>query len=108
MEKEVSLKNIEIDKLTASYKSLAIKYEDLETQFKQLQSRNPSTFKCTLCEDNFASKNDLKTHIKDEHAGSFKCDMCRKVFDEEWKFNAHKKCHKDYPCDKCDKVFNHE
>ena len=78
MENDIFLKNLEIDKLTASYKSLETKYQELETQYKQLQSRNPTVFKCTLCEDNFTSKNDLKAHIKDKHAGSLKCDVCGK------------------------------
>ena len=78
MENNIVLKNLEIDKLTASYKSLATKYQELETQYNQLQYRKPSAFKCTLCEDKFASKNDPKVHIKDKHAGSLKCDMCGK------------------------------
>ena len=108
MENDISLKNLEIHKLTASYKSLATKYQELETQYKQLQYRNPTVFKCTLCENNFASKNDLKAHSKNKHAGSLKCDVCGKVFDEEWKCNAHIKSHNIFPCDNCEKVFNQE
>ena len=39
--------------------------------------------------------------------GVFKCDQCKKEFDQEWKKSAHEKKHKKNQCDKCDNFFEY-
>ena len=48
-----------------------------------------------------------KTHnLKKGPKLVIKCDVCKKIFDEEWKLNAPKKNHNTYKCDQCDRIFS--
>ena len=51
-------------------------------------------------------KNHKKTHNLSN--GTFECVNCGKMFNEEWKLNAHLKIHQDYSSYQCDKKFKKE
>ena len=39
---------------------------------------------------------ELRNHMRLQHsAGQIACNKCEKVFDQEWKLNAHLKKHRD-------------
>ena len=107
LEREISVQNKMIKKLNSNYDSLLEKYDELETKYIQSTSK---TYNCTFCGEKFQSGKDLGSHIRTEHGneGSYKCDVCEKVFDQEWKQKAHIKNHKKYQCDYCDKTFLYE
>ncbi|CAG9131762.1 unnamed protein product [Plutella xylostella] len=64
-------------------------------------------FKCEVCEDEFASKADLKKHMQDAHKSSgYTCELCPKVFFREpdllEHFNsAHKSDYNRHTCHIC-------
>ena len=64
--------------------------------------------KCNSCDADFLTPSELKRHVNSEHRddhGKYECEVCEKMFEEEWKFKAHTKSHKLFPCEKCDKSF---
>ena len=109
LEREISVQNKMIKKLNSNYDSLLEKYDELENKYIQSNSKT-TTFNCTLCGEKCQSGQDLGRHRRSEHRneGSYKCDVCEKVFDQEWKRKAHVKSHKKYQCDYCDKTFLYE
>ena len=42
------------------------------------------------------------------YAKGIACNKCSKMFDEEWKLNAHLKKHKGLSCTLCEKTFDFE
>ena len=75
-----------IEKLNSNYDRLLEKYDELENKYIQASSKT-ITFNCTFCGEKFQSGKDLGSHIRKEHEneGSYKCDVCEKVFNQEWK-----------------------
>ena len=84
----------EFDALKRTCEELSAKYEGLEK-------------KCKECSEEFNKKGDLKNHEKTHNLskGTFECVYCGKMFNEEWKLNAHLKIHQDYSSYQCDKKF---
>jgi hypothetical protein len=64
--------------------------------------------RCTNCDKILESGKVLKNPKKKSSTGEFKCDQCKKEFDQEWKMNAHERKHKRYQCDRCDESFEYQ
>lgn len=78
---------------------------------------NPEYFKCRVCEKNFTSLSNLRTHITLSHIPQTKysCDQCGKFINCKYRLAAHLKTHRirppkveAYPCLelKCGKSFH--
>ena len=76
--------------------------------------------RCSLCDDYFFKKSDLKRHLEDEHDSDqepeelddkpFCCPICSKCFSTKSLLSGHKKIHvpkdsQNYVCEICDKEF---
>ena len=61
------------------------------TNAKLSKEARKSTF-CTLCKKSFASKQNLKCHIKNVHdkVKDFNCDSCDKTFGRSTELKSHK------------------
>ena len=64
--------------------------------------------RCTNRDKILESGKVLKNPKKKSSTGEFKCDQCKKEFDQEWKMNAHERKHKRYQCDRCDQSFEYQ
>lgn len=70
--------------------------------------------KCTLCDENFPSGNELekhksKVHFNIEEITNFACLKCRKTFKSKYSLTVHEKRHKyegHFLCTSCGKAFN--
>ena len=69
-----------------------------------------NVLRCKKCEKEFESPNDLRMHVNEHkiEKDTFKCNLCGRSFNEEWKLNAHDKSHHQHSCDICDKKFKYE
>ena len=106
---EFSLMKEEHNNLKTKYDTLAAKYETLEKKYEECCNKKIRVFRCNMCDEEFESIGVLNTHRKNDHQTQsyemFKCDECKRCFNEEWKLSAHLKCHKKYTCNQCDKSF---
>ena len=93
--------------LKVIFDALADKHEVLERKHEQCGVGKKADFECVTCKKKFDSRIALeknnKIHKLDK--GTFKCDGCERLFNEEWKMNAHKKTHIKHVCDECDQIF---
>ena len=89
LEKEITYLQNGFHDLKIDFDTLSVKYETLEAKYNQ--SMPKLIFKCNLCDKDFETNKDIKEHRRSQHAsdGKFTCDECNKLFDEEWKLNAH-------------------
>ena len=87
LEREISVQNKIIEKLNSNYDSLSEKYDELETKYIQSTSK---TYNFTFCGEKFQSGKDLGIQRRTEHEneGYYKCDLCEKVFKQEWKHKS--------------------
>ena len=78
---------------------------------KQILDKNEK-HKCNTCDKKFISESLLKSHYKDIHKKSHKCDICGKSYEQIRNFNYHVKMnHADLPnlkCDICGKTYKEE
>jgi hypothetical protein len=62
-------------------------------------------YKCNLCDNTFAKKENLTAHIRTVHEGKrgdFKCDKCRRYFMKKESYEVHvEKCQPNYVCENC-------
>ena len=89
-----------------------IKLANLSEQHEKCNSEQTSqsnNLMCSMCDKFFGSLKDLKKHKSADHKTNevFKCEKCNRIFNEEWKMNAHVKTHKQYECDHCSKTFKY-
>ena len=82
--------------------------EDLESEVARGIDENVQ--KCPFCGKSFANQKELKDHMKIHRSetGIFKCTICQRLFNEEWKLCAHGKSHGGIQCDMCEKNFGSE
>ena len=115
--------NLEIIELNRNHEKevtdLKKKHNDLKEAFEELsrkyangvddQSVKNAEAKCHECGENFSNSRDLKNHVK-KHIPlvPIKCTKCERMFDKEWKMNAHLKTHKMHACENCDKTFKYK
>ncbi|CAH2100586.1 unnamed protein product [Euphydryas editha] len=57
----------------------------------QHMNKHYSNYTCPKCDKSFAIKRSLYAHQKIHQEGTFKCDLCEKVFSSRWKKNHHEK-----------------
>lgn len=58
---------------------------------KQHMNKHYSNYGCTKCETSFATKRSLNAHQATHQEGSFKCDLCDKIFSSRTKKQYHEK-----------------
>ncbi|CAH2100576.1 unnamed protein product [Euphydryas editha] len=58
---------------------------------KQHMNKHYSNYSCTKCDTSFATKRSLNAHQTTHQEGSFKCDLCEKVFSSRTKKQYHEK-----------------
>lgn len=66
----------------------------------------PAKYSCGKCKNYFEDMEALMGHVKDKTCTGrgFPCEVCGKVFDSNFKHNAHRYVHEDKPqvyCDQC-------
>ena len=69
---------------------------------------NPS-FKCSVCENLFSNKQELKRHVETLHCEIYDCNQCDETFSASWKLENHLQVHgsqKKHTCKECGKVFH--
>ena len=105
---EISQIKVDYANLKTEFDTLSTKYENLEKMYEEcLNIKKSLTFKCNKCDEEFESLVILNRH-KRIHTPSnvmLKCDVCEKLFNEEWKLSAHIKTHEKYECNQCEKTF---
>ena len=95
------------------------KHDILKEAFDELQPKydtdmketlvNDDLKKCKECGECVNTVKELRNHMRLQHsAGQIACNKCEKVFDQEWKLNAHLKKHREHSCPFCEKTFNFE
>ncbi|XP_044731247.1 zinc finger protein 184-like [Chrysoperla carnea] len=81
-------------------------------------------YSCDRCGKKFTRQSSLNRHNRQQHAEEksfssnikdegwsnqyFSCDICEKMFESEFNFETHKRCHTDetFSCDACEKKNN--
>lgn len=58
---------------------------------KQHMNKHYCNYSCTKCENSFATKRSLSAHQETHQDGSFKCDLCDKIFSTRTKKQYHEK-----------------
>ena len=108
---------LEIENLKENHEKelnqLKKQHKDLKTAFKQISNKNDVDFsdngnakKCSECGLTLKSEREYKMHMRIHSSErSFVCTKCERVFDENWKLNAHMKKHREHPCQFCEKSF---
>ena len=76
----------------------------LETQM------DPSNLNCKNCEKALTDLSKVKNHEVNQSSSTpeFKCDKCKREFDQDWKMQAHMKEHSKKQCERCTKTFKYE
>ena len=99
--------NTEFVDLKSKVETLINKYEDLE---KQLKKQKKFKFKCNQCKKKFENIKELQDHRKEEGSceSNFKCDECGKTFRNKKQLEVHEKKHQKFECDECDCEFSYE
>ena len=115
--------NSEIIKLRENHEKelydLKNKHDTLKGAYDELQRKydagmketivNDVLKKCSECGESLNTIKELRTHMRKQHyAKGIECNKCSKMFDEEWKLNAHLKKHKGLSCTLCEKTFDFE
>ena len=107
--KEFQAENLE---LREKLKMVEYNFENLSDEHKTLQTNfiieKEKRNMCNNCEKNLDRSNNFEKHKNRSSMGVFKCEQCKKEFDQEWKKRAHEKKHKKYQCDKCDECFEYQ
>lgn len=78
-------------------------------KIKEHIKRHQKNYKCYLCQQIFASRGRLETHMRKEHFldRKYKCSICGKELGSRGAKNNHEKLHKVfYTCKICGRVFN--
>ena len=104
--KELQKENNEIKKELSDVKN---HYSNLLEEYRTLESKTTSSFKCSRCEKSLESFQIVNKPQEDHDFTKeiFECDHCEKEFNENWKLNAHLKVCKVKRCDVCDKTFKY-
>ena len=81
------------------------KYDDLEERVLSFVTDDDHV--CSVCDKKLKNQKESQEHIKEHRRndGPFSCEVCKRVFDEEWKLRAHKKSHSGIKCDLCEEKF---
>ncbi|XP_045456730.1 zinc finger protein 287-like [Melitaea cinxia] len=58
---------------------------------KQHMNKHYCNYSCTKCDTSFATKRSLNAHQTTHQEGSFKCDLCEKIFSSRTKKQYHEK-----------------
>ena len=110
--KELQSKNATIKKTLSDIKlqfsALSTKYANLQERIYSEKVKKKQDYSCEKCVETFASILDFKNRKKnhEERNDKFKCDVCVRIFDEEWKMKAHLKIsHRKNECQKCGESF---
>ena len=89
-----------------------INVERLSDENKSLQTQliieKEKKTRCNNCDNNLERVSNLEKPKNRSSIGVFKCEYCKKDFDQEWKKSAHAKRHNKYQCDKCDSCFEYQ
>ena len=81
--------------------------ENIKSQKKTIKNLKES-FKCDECEQTFALKSHLRSHITLSHPKFIRCEICNETFSPSWMFETHLETHgkpKEYKCEECGKEF---
>ncbi|XP_064111113.1 zinc finger protein 808-like isoform X6 [Macrobrachium nipponense] len=83
----------------------------LELHINMIHSKE-QTFICPFCSKEFFAKHLMQMHVKRVHSDrsdfQYKCDLCGKVYLQEWELTLHHKTHtneRNYKCDVCGDAF---
>ena len=86
----------ELDHLRKQHEDLKRAFEKLSKKHDLVNLVNKNEKKCSECNLTFKSDREFKEHMRIHRSDrSFECTKCEKVFDEEWKWNAHFKNHRE-------------
>ena len=79
-----------LNMVTNKLEKLSEENKSLKTEL--IQERERRNNRCNNCEKSPGKDRNLKKHVNDKRStvGLSKCDQCTKMFNEEWKLNAHK------------------
>ena len=88
--KELQKENNEIKKELADVKN---HYSNLLEEFRRLEAKTVSNFKCNKCDKNLEDLEKVKNPQEDSYSARqiFNCDHCKNNFNEKWKLTAHLK-----------------
>ena len=108
----------ELEKVKAEIKELPAlkkKINELQELVEKLlgkgdiQTDEVKSIKCPKCEQTFACKKSLKSHLVDNHAFISKCKLCDKTFSKNCELEIHIKHEHEspavFPCEVCNKTF---
>ena len=78
-------------------------FTKLEHHVKHEHQPN-KTYNCTTYQKKYSSKENLWSHISDEHRKEYNCDSCEETFDSEDDFITHSDSdhNTEFNCDQCD------
>ena len=115
--------NLEIVKLRENHEKeinvMKSRHDILKEEFETLHKKYDMMMKkpfgsdavkmCNACGVSMNTAREYKDHMRCYHSKeSMKCSECERIFDEEWKLNAHLKKHKEFSCQQCEQTFKYE
>ena len=83
-----------------------IHYTSHRTHIIKCQKAPPVVHSCDKCDFKTSRLFSFRRHLE-IHSREFKCDLCKKSYEDEETLNRHKETHSlgDFKCDDCDKTF---
>ena len=84
--------------------NLPMKYQSQGTLTSSLEDLDNGEIKCTHCQKEFKTKNNLQNHVKKFH--SLKCEFlnCKTIFIDTAQLETHKEAN-HVKCEECGKLF---